>query len=129
MNFEDLKGKTIKAITNINNEKLRFDMENGKIFLMHHWQSCCEGVSIEDIDGDLEDLIGTPILLAEEATEDHEIDYGVGMYTFYKLNTIKGDVTIRWYGSSNGYYGVSVSFDEATEKGGEYYDMHDWRIK
>jgi hypothetical protein len=85
---------------------------------MAHSQDCCESVSIEDIAGDLKDLIGSPILFAEESTnsddpapEGRYQDDG-SLWTFYRLGTIKGTVVIRWYGSSNGYYGVGVNFDE-----------------
>ena len=84
---------------------------------MWHNQDCCESVSIEDICGDVKDLIGSPIILAEESTnsedhprEDYEDSY---TWTFYRLQAAKGGlVVIRWYGSSNGYYGESVDVDK-----------------
>ena len=124
--FEELVGHTLLAVENLEDEVLRFTIEDGSEYAMHHYQSCCERVTIEDICGDLNDLIGAPILLAEEVTStggwgwvdgDPKMDdnpRGAASYTwtFYKLATIKGSVDIRWYGSSNGYYSESVSFDE-----------------
>jgi len=85
---------------------------------MHHEQDCCENVELDDICEDLSDLIDSEILMAEESeSEDFdgkERDYEPESctWTFYKFGTIKGYVTLRWYGESNGYYSESVSFQE-----------------
>lgn len=129
--FSELQGKTLTKIERINDDILIFDCATGERFEMSHCQDCCESVVIESITGDLDDLIGTPILLAEEATSqadpadvaeakakaraanpDTYYDYTESQtWTFYKLRTIKGSVDIRWHGESNGYYSESVDFD------------------
>lgn len=80
----------------------------------YHEQGCCEDVYIEDICGDLDDLLDNPILKAEirvsynETPIDVEYRGDSETWTFLELATIKGSVTVRFYGSSNGYYGEGI---------------------
>ena len=115
LSFEDLKGEILSKVENQNNEYIVFTLANGEQYQLYHSQNCCESVKVEDIIGDLDDLVGSPILMAEEATnrddkKEQEYSDESFTWTFYKLATIKGYVTIRWYGSSNGYYSESVDF-------------------
>ncbi len=111
LSVEVLLGKVLVSIENNDNEELIFRVTDEEAYKMYHDQNCCESVNIDDITGDLDDLISEPILLAEEVSQKgDEDDWGTSTWTFYKFATIKGYVTIRWYGSSNGYYSESVSF-------------------
>lgn len=114
LNIAQIKNKCVYTITKVNNDILYFFCTDGFVFKMYHDQQCCEGVEIEDICGDLQNLIGEEILIAEESSnsdnpKDHDDNF---IWTFYKLATIKGYVDIRWYGSSNGYYSEEVYFKE-----------------
>lgn len=124
--FSELLGKTLKSVTvgaGNDGEEIRFVCEDGSIYIQYHSQDCCESVYIDDIEGDLNDLVGSPILVADESTnrdnpkhysEDPRCSYNEESctWTFYKLATVKGYVTIRWYGSSNGCYSESVDFKQ-----------------
>ena len=119
--FEDLKGKTLKRAEKVSDDRIEFEDDAGRVYALYHSQDCCEMVEVESIVGDMADLIGNPILLAEEAESDKTPE-GVTLpyepesqtWTFYKLGTIKGSVDIRWHGTSNGYYSESVSFYDSS---------------
>ncbi|MBD9542901.1 hypothetical protein IB276_25990 [Ensifer sp. ENS04] len=109
-----LLGKTLTEVRQVDNEEIYFTTSEGETYMMYHSQDCCECVYIEDIEGDLQSLVGNPILVAEEVdsgdrgpVSGYDESY---TWTFYKLATINGHVDIRWYGSSNGYYSESVDF-------------------
>ena len=119
--FSELLGKVIINIERNNtndNEELIFHLSNGAIYKQFHEQNCCEYVHIEDIDGDLNDLIGYRLLQADESTQDaaNATNVDSATWTFYRMATIKGYVTIRWYGSSNGYYSEGVSVEKIKEE-------------
>ena len=110
--IEDMVGK---VFTSIRNEDTELVFENAtERFVFFHSQDCCEHVSIEDVCGDLEDLVGEPLLLAEEVSGETPVDFNEAdhesvTWTFYKFATRKGYVDVRWLGESNGYYSESVS--------------------
>lgn len=128
MKFSNLVGLTLTKAERIGDDQIRFEDTSGNVYVLCHEQDCCEHVTIEDIVGDLQDLVGSPILLAEEISNnwdspnDSKVMHALIVdgpkdgydeswtWTYYKLATIKGYVDIRWYGASNGYYSESVSF-------------------
>lgn len=130
VDVSELQGKTLIAIDGYNegaySYELIFTCATGERYKMYHAQDCCESVEIDDVCGDLDDLIGSPILLAEEVSnyepesnddknkENDANEYGSCTWTFYKFATINGSVTIRWFGSSNGYYSEGVEFEKLT---------------
>jgi hypothetical protein len=105
-------GRTFVAASGAKgDEEMLFTDAEGRWVKFFHDSDCCETVAIEDVCGDLADLLGTPILHAEEVSST-DAPVPVGEYgtpesytwTFYKFDTIKGSVTVRWLGQSNGYY-------------------------
>ena len=122
-NFNDLEGKILTQIDGAeeNSDYILFVCNNGDKYQLFHYQSCCEDVYLSDITGDINDLLNTPILLAEERDENdtdinwiNENDYknSSQTFTFYTIRTIKGSVDLRWYGGSNGYYSEKVDFEK-----------------
>ena len=114
-NISELIGKTITIIEGMekNSREIGFTCSDGSRYWMHHDQDCCEDVWLEDVSGNVGLLIGNPILKADENTSHGSpIDkYDEShTWTFYTFATIKGYVTLRWYGTSNGYYSESVDF-------------------
>ncbi len=115
--FEDLVGETLTSALLIgeHNDEIIFETESGKKYKMFHDQECCECVYIEDICGDLNDIVGNKILMAYESSSDADIgDDQRATWTFYHIATIKGSIVIRWCGKSNGYYSESVDFIDIT---------------
>ena len=113
MDFSLLLGKTLQSITvSPDKDEILMVDATGDRYMLTHMQDCCENVVVEDICGELEHLIGSPLVQAEESSneQDDNGEHESATWTFYKLATEKGYVTIRWLGTSNGYYSESVDF-------------------
>ena len=107
-------GKTFVQVTgDVGGYEMLFETAQGERFMFAHQQDCCECVDINDIVGNLQDLVGEPLLLAEEVSGETPVDFVERdhesvTWTFYKFATRKGYVDVRWLGESNGYYGEGV---------------------
>lgn len=119
--LSDLLGVTLEKIevSQTLNESnfIVFTAMDGRVWEMCHNQDCCEDVHIDDINGNVQHLVGQPILMAESVSgaipdEDPlgDSEYVSYTYTFYKFATIYGFVDVRWLGRSNGRYSEEVTF-------------------
>lgn len=119
--FNELIGKTLESIDGLEkgSDKITFLTNEGIKYFMSHDQDCCESVSVEDIHGEMEAILKSPITNAEVVTnseddpndiDEKQDDAESFTWTYYYISTEKGSATIRWFGESNGYYSESVDF-------------------
>lgn len=125
--MKQMLGLTFVEVTgSVGYDEMTFVTADGQRFMFAHMQDCCERVRINDIVGDLQDLVGSPLLQAEEVSgvtpvEFDETEHESVTWTFYKFATCKGYVDVRWLGESNGYYSESVElFVEGVVVPGEH---------
>lgn len=111
-NISELVGKTLTAAV-VGTDRVDFSAETGESYALYHSQDCCETVTLDEVDGDPADLVGEPILVAEERTSDapkkDQWDESF-TWTYYYIATRKGAVHLKFYGTSNGYYSEGVDF-------------------
>ncbi len=118
--FHNIEGKTLVKVAGLKqgSSDVLFYTEDSQKYLLYHDQDCCETVLVEDVIGDPNDLMQTPILRFSVRSNKDENPPGYTpegsqesfTWTFYRIVTIKGTVVIRWYGVSNGCYSEEVSF-------------------
>ena len=125
--MEQMLGLTFVEVTgSVGDGEMTFVTADGQRFMFAHQQDCCESVSIEDVCGNLQNLVDSPMLQAEEVSgvtpvEFDEMEHDSVTWTFYKFATRKGYVDVRWLGESNGYYSESVElFVEGVVVPGEH---------
>lgn len=114
--IDQFVGKTFTSVEiSANKREILFVADSGERYRMYHQQSCCDYVTVEEVCGEIKNLIGSPLLRAEENTskknpedvsKEHQNDPFT--WTFYRFETAKGSVVICWYGESNGYYSKDV---------------------
>jgi len=59
---------------NVNKDHIMIFSNDEEEYTFIHDQDCCEWVHIEDICGDLNDLVGQPLLMAEKVTGEIKND-------------------------------------------------------
>lgn len=111
-NISEMVGKVFTSVKQ-DGDTMVFENDTER-YVFFHSQDCCESVYVDDVVGDLSDLEGSPLLIAEECSGETPVEFDESHHecvewTFYKFATRKGYVDVRWFGESNGYYSTSVS--------------------
>lgn len=118
----DLIGKKISRIEGLykNSDEVTVFTDGGR-YSFNHYQEAGEVVYLVDFDGCAEDLIEAVILSAEvisgEGPSDWEYEGYSHTWCFYKIETDRGGIWMRWLGESNGYYGEYVDVVHCPEGG------------
>lgn len=89
--------------------------DGGPVVKIYHCYDYGESVSINEVIGEPEDLIGYPLVVCDESDEEpteeekaqsDQLDRST--WTFYRFANHGGSLCLRWLGSSNGYYSEAV---------------------
>lgn len=109
-------GKKITAVEGgrVGDDYFTIRFEDGTSITFYHEQCCCENVDIDDVCGDIDDMVGEVLFKCSFTTNDtdgpkSEWDDSY-TWTFYHFATRRGYVDMKWYGTSNGYYSECVSY-------------------
>ena len=118
--FELVKGKTIVEVVGLKKqeESVTLKLDDKSELEFYHEYSCCENVWLEDFEFSGKSIIGAKILdviLVSERQDDTE--WGTMTWTFYKVQTDKGELFMRWCGESNGYYSEDVDIKYTSPEG------------
>lgn len=113
--INEMIGKTIVKIVNVNDDCLYFYLENGDYYMfLHKDDDDCHGdVRIESICGSLHNILNSPLTVAKATyscglTDDidnflPDWKQETCTWSFYKFATDKGCITVRWFGTSTNY--------------------------
>ena len=122
--FDSLIGDTFRHVSK-DSTSIFFYSTSGMSFMLGGHSSDC---SIEDLCGELGWLEASPILQADEShdTRTDSDGYDREAWHYYKIATIKGYVTVRFYGC-DGYYAASACL-EITRDEQDVLKRHSYRV-
>lgn len=125
-NLEQMIGKVFVSVT-YDDDEVRFTEADGSSFRLYHYQDCCESVEITGVSGNLDNLVGSPIISAtcEDGVNPEAEDYEPesSTYEVWCFKTGKGTVKVATYGTSNGYYSETYSLEYCDENGKRNYGV------
>lgn len=101
-------------LNDVSYDRIVFVLNDGTAFVLHNESEgdygCDVSIHLVDIEGDLFDLIDRPLVVSETASHrPPEKCCDSETWTYYRIATPKGMVSLRWHGRSNSYYSEAVS--------------------
>lgn len=85
-------------------------LENGYALYLYHARNCCESVYLSEGEDELSSLVGETLISYDHIHGGNESsEFFEKEWNFVNIVTDKSSVQLRFDGSHNGYYSVSIS--------------------
>lgn len=118
--LNDLFGRTVECVSGCYKDSDRMEIKfTDGLKVVFEPSNSMANVSIDDVNGDPQGMVGHMIKKAEVATNiqfspKNEWDSNY-KWTFYRFATFDGYVDVKWYGTSTGYYSEKVIWEVVDE--------------
>lgn len=96
------------TLSDASSDVMLFEEEDGVLHLFFNELICCEVIVLYDVQGDVPNLLGNPLLKAEvlpyaQIIEEVDIvEWGSDCaWSVFTFETVKGSVSFRWFGQSH----------------------------
>lgn len=104
VSVKELIGKTITDVAimdQLDEDRVKLCCSDGSKYIMGHTQQHSESVYLEEVEGNIFDILNSPVIDAREDVSNDWVGHSGHIYTTYIIATNNGAVVFKWAGTED----------------------------